>query len=109
MDSWENTHLHEFSFAKDMVNKNILTDAKEVLKIGPADLYEDEYDNTAFYSMAGMPPQRQVRKESEDNLLLSDVFESNGRLRSLVAPDDQFLALYYLYDFGVSRVDIVFF
>jgi len=64
----------------------------------PAGLLEDEFD---MPPMPGMPPRRHVPKEREENLLLSDVFDPAGRLRHIAAPDEDFLPLIYLYDFGV--------
>jgi hypothetical protein len=46
-----------------------------------------------------LPRLPSVPKETEEKLLLSEVFE--GRLRSTVAPNDEYLPLIYTYDFGV--------
>jgi hypothetical protein len=78
----------------------MLSPPTEVLKIGPEDLYDDEpvlppmlMPRTQF-----VPP----RREFEDKNLLKDVFDMEGRLRNVVAPNGVVFPLYYVYDFGVS-------
>ncbi|KIM83647.1 hypothetical protein PILCRDRAFT_69185 [Piloderma croceum F 1598] len=99
MGLWNCTHLHEFSFQRlSNSHRNLLTPRHDILKIMPADHLKDEFD---MPPMPGMPPRRHVFKEREESLLLSDIFDPAGRLRCIAAPDEEFLPLIYLYDFGV--------
>jgi len=45
-----------------------------------------------------MPAWTNVHKEKEETLLLKDIYDPAGRLRSVVMPNGQVFPLYYLYD-----------
>jgi hypothetical protein len=103
MGPWQCYHLHEFNFqAESDSSRNFLSPRHDVLRIVPADLLEEEEDD--IMPMPGMPSSRPVRTEGEENILLSDVYDSAGRLRSVAAPNGEFLPLIYLYDFGVCVI-----
>ena len=72
-----------------------------MLKVGPLSLYEDS-DEFSYDFPDFSTGQRTVTKEGEERLLLSDVFDPQGRLYSTVARNGQILPLVYVYDFGVG-------
>ncbi|CAA7268630.1 unnamed protein product [Cyclocybe aegerita] len=118
MGPWQHTHMHEFSFnrllsefesptqpgywVRNEVDRgphrlDTLAGRDERLKVGPAELYDDDkLDN--WHPMLGRPPKK-VPKEREKTLRL-EVFDVNGRLYETVAKDGDMYPLIYTYDFG---------
>ncbi|RDB18430.1 hypothetical protein Hypma_000346 [Hypsizygus marmoreus] len=95
---WWNAHLHEFTFSAPTTQaRTMLSRRNDLLKIGPASLYDEDEEP---FDIPGIPPQRHVPHQIESKLLLKDVFDQDGRLRDVVAPNGQLAPLYYLYDFG---------
>jgi hypothetical protein len=101
MGPWQCCHLHEFTFARPSVESHhILTPpSHDILKISSSSLYDDE---PVWSNIPGMPTRTNVHKEKEETLLLKDIYNPAGCLRSVITPNDQVFPLYYLYDFGVS-------
>lgn len=103
MGPWQHTHLHEFTFSRPSAEPRYILSPtlNDVLKIRMSDAGDDEIDFSMIPGMRRMPV---VPKESEDTVLLKDVYDPAGRLRNLIGPATEPYPLYYLYDFGVRNV-----
>lgn len=96
MGPWDDAHLHEFSFEMPLTGeRSILNARKAVLKIGS--------EPEQVINLPGVPTPRPPPFEIETNIQLSDVFDADGRLHNVVAPNGNVLPLFYLYDFGVRE------
>lgn len=87
---WKNCHLHSFEFLKRLGDAPVrygFSFRKEVL-------LELCHDGDVEYVSQNWFDERSVK--------LSDVFDENGRHRSLVLVNGTFAPLLYEYDFGVS-------
>lgn len=95
--AWTVSHAHSFSCKKMSTGKTsrrALPARKELLKIlSKEGLRYANYDD--MYSLDDIPT------EDEAQVKLSDVYDSDGRLRDVVSPNGVPPVLMYLYDFGV--------